>query len=268
MSDRRTFLQRVLGMGAGLLAGPSLLAQAGNNGLSLDSAQLIKRDAIVDPGPAFSAPVITTDVGDLPFTMDGRTKVFHLIAEVFQQKLGPDKTIAAWGFNGSAPGPTIQVNQGDHVRVIFDNRLPEQTSMHWHGFEDKIRYDGMPGISQQPVKPGGRFIYEFDIHQEGTYFYHSHMAMQEMAGMLREKKSGRRALPVLEWTFPYGTVTRETFRLLRQRKNARNRMLSASSYLCVNRPRRWCSPICPRNMRRTVIAQRSFLAPQPHIGCI
>ena len=184
MSNRRTFLQRALGMGAGLLAGPSLLAQAGSNGPSSNSAQLIKRDAIVDPGPAFSAPVITTDVGDLPFTMDGRTKVFHLIAEVFQQKLGPDKTIAAWGFNGSAPGPTIQVNQGDHVRVIFDNHLPEETSMHWHGFEDKIRYDGMPGISQQPVKPGGRFIYEFDIHQEGTYFYHSHMAMQEMAGML------------------------------------------------------------------------------------
>lgn len=44
--------------------------------------------------------------------------------------------------------------------------------------------DGMPGISQEPVKPGGRFVYEFDIHQEGTYFYHSHMAMQEMAGML------------------------------------------------------------------------------------
>ena len=56
--------------------------------------------------------------------------------------------------------------------------------MHWHGFEDTIRNDGMPGISQPPLKPGGRFVYEFDIHQEGTYFYHSHMAMQEMAGML------------------------------------------------------------------------------------
>ena len=116
--------------------------------------------------------------------MDGSTKVFHLVAEVLRQKIHPDKTIDVWGFNGSAPGPTIQVNQGDHVRVIFDNHLPEPSSIHWHGFEDMIGNDGMPGISQEPVKPGGRFVYEFDIHQAGTYFYHSHMAMQEMAGML------------------------------------------------------------------------------------
>jgi FtsP/CotA-like multicopper oxidase with cupredoxin domain len=120
----------------------------------------------------------------LAYTMDGGTKVFHLVAEVLKQKIHPDKTIDAWGFNGSAPGPTIQVNQGDHVRVIFDNHLPEPSSIHWHGFEDMVGYDGMPGISQEPVKPGGRFVYEFDIHQAGTYFYHSHMAMQEMTGML------------------------------------------------------------------------------------
>jgi hypothetical protein len=89
-----------------------------------------------------------------------------------------------WGYNGSAPGPTIQVNQGDRVRVILHNRLPEPTSIHWHGFEDRIGFDGMPGISQEPVRPGGRFVYEFDIRQHGTFFYHSHMAMQEMAGML------------------------------------------------------------------------------------
>ena len=129
-------------------------------------------------------PVITTEVGDLPYTLDGNTKVFHLIAEVVKQPIHPDKTIDAWGFNGSAPGPTIQVRQGDHVRVIFDNHLPEASSIHWHGFEDMVGYDGMPGISQAPVAPGGRFVYEFDIHQAGTFFYHSHMAMQEMLGML------------------------------------------------------------------------------------
>jgi hypothetical protein len=127
---------------------------------------------------------VTTEVGDLSYTMDGDTKVFHLVAEVLKQKIHPDKTMDAWGFNGSAPGPTIQVNQGDHVRVIFDNHLPEPSSIHWHGFEDMVGYDGMPGISQELVKPGGRFVYEFDIHQAGTYFYHSHMAMQEMLGML------------------------------------------------------------------------------------
>lgn len=68
--------------------------------------------------------------------------------------------------------------------MIVDNHLPEPTSMHWHGFEIPNNMDGAPGISQDPIKPGGRFVYEFTLHQEGTYFYHSHMAMQEMLGSL------------------------------------------------------------------------------------
>jgi FtsP/CotA-like multicopper oxidase with cupredoxin domain len=128
--------------------------------------------------------VVTTDVGDLQYAMDGDVKVFGLTAHVFKREIAPDKTIDVWGFNGSAPGPTIQVTQGDKVRVIFKNELPEASSIHWHGFEDHIGFDGMPGIGQEPVTPSGQFVYEFDIRREGTYFYHSHMAMQEMAGML------------------------------------------------------------------------------------
>ena len=168
MANRRTFLQSALGFGAGLFAPEKLLAA------STKASQ----------PHASNVPVITTDIGDLPFTMDGEVKVFHLVAEVVKQQVTPEKTLDLWGFNGSAPGPTIQVNQGDRVRVIFDNHLPEPTSMHWHGFEDLIRYDGQPGISQEPVAPGGRFIYEFDIHQAGTFFYHSHMGMQQMTGLL------------------------------------------------------------------------------------
>ena len=128
--------------------------------------------------------VQTPDVPDLEFTMDNGVKVFHLIAEPVKQQIAPNKTLLLWGFNGSAPGPTIQVNQGDRVRIIVDNHLPEPTSMHWHGFEIPNDVDGGPGVSQEPIKPGGRFVYEFTLHQEGTYFYHSHMAMQEMMGML------------------------------------------------------------------------------------
>ncbi len=184
MSDRRTFLQRAFGVGAGLLAPPALFASDTNNHRNSRSAEEIKRDRRLHPGPAFNAPVVTTDVGDLPYTIDNGVKVFELTAHVMKRQLAPDKTIDVWGFNGSAPGPTIQVTQGDRVRVVFKNQLPEPSSLHWHGFEDRIGFDGMPGISQEPVKPGEQFIYEFDIHQEGTYFYHSHMAMQEMAGML------------------------------------------------------------------------------------
>ncbi len=166
MANRRSFLQSALGLGAGLLASDKLVAQAAREPAALNT------------------PVITTDIGDLPYELDNGVKVFKLTAEVVRRQIAPNKTIDVWGYNGSAPGPTIQVTQGDRIRVVFENQLPEPTSIHWHGFEDRIAFDGMTGISQAPVRPGGRFVYEFDIHQEGTYFYHSHMAMQEMAGML------------------------------------------------------------------------------------
>lgn len=184
MNNRRSFIQRTLAVGAGLFAAHSLSAQEMHMSMEQSPRSISNGGKHPRSLPAHNLPVITTDVGDLPYTMDGATKVFHLIAEPVKQAVIPGKTLDLWGFNGSAPGPTIQVNEGDHVRVVFDNHLPEPTSMHWHGFEDDIRYDGQPGISQDPVKPGGRFVYEFNIHQAGTYFYHSHMAMQEMAGML------------------------------------------------------------------------------------
>jgi hypothetical protein len=191
MSNRRSFLQRALGLGAGLMAAPGLFEASAradeqthrgpNSGSArpiLDSARLSR------PGTAANIPVATPDVPDMPFTTENGVKVFHLVAEPVKQTILPGKTLDLWGFNGSAPGPTIQVNEGDRVRVVFDNHLPEPSSIHWHGFEDEVRYDGQPGISQQPVRPGGRFVYEFHIHQSGTYFYHSHMSMQQLTGML------------------------------------------------------------------------------------
>ncbi len=194
MANRRSFLQSALGLGAGLFtsraaaesihltgnATTQVGASGGYGGNS--SGSLSKVDTHI--GSLSNIPVVTTDVGDLPFEMDGDTKVFRLTAHVFKRQIAPDKTIDVWGFNGSAPGPTIQVTQGDKVRVVFKNELPESTSLHWHGFEDLIGNDGMPGISQEPVRPGASFTYHFVIKQEGTYFYHSHMAMQELAGML------------------------------------------------------------------------------------
>jgi hypothetical protein len=131
-----------------------------------------------------SISVHTPDVADLPFRLDNGVKEFHLIAEPVKQEVIPGRVLNLWGFNGSAPGPTIQINQGDRARIIVDNHLPEPFSMHWHGFEIPHEMDGAPGTSQDPIKPGDRFVYEFTLHQEGTFFYHSHMAMQEMMGML------------------------------------------------------------------------------------
>ena len=186
MSNRRNFLQRALALGAGALAAPKLFGQDDSTGSSHSSMANMKN---MDMKHARSStethlPVQTPDVADLPFRMQNGVKEFHLIAEPVKQEINPGRVVNLWGFNGSAPGPTIQINQGDRVRMIVDNHLPEPFSMHWHGFEIPNDMDGAPGSSQDPIKPGGRFVYEFTLHQEGTYFYHSHMAMQEMLGML------------------------------------------------------------------------------------
>ncbi|HJT70804.1 MAG TPA: copper oxidase [Terriglobales bacterium] len=176
MSSRRSFFRNALGIGGGLAA-------VSRSGAAQQATEARPKTQESGRAPA-RAVVQTPDLQDLPFTVDNGVKVFNLIAEPVKQAIAPGKTIDVWGFNGSAPGPTIQVEQGDRVRIVFDNHLPEPTSIHWHGFEIPHNMDGGPGISQDPVKPGGRFIYEFTLHQEGTYFYHSHMAMQEMLGML------------------------------------------------------------------------------------
>ena len=188
MSDRRSFLRNFLTLSASAVASAKAFAS--------QQSEMPHDMAMPDESPRRTArkrassgrtPLVsveTPDIPDLPWRIDGGVKEFHLIAEPVKQELVPSKVANLWGFNGSAPGPTIQVNQGDRVRVIVDNHLPEPFSMHWHGFEIPHAMDGAPGSSQDPIKPGGRFLYEFTLHQEGTYFYHSHMAMQEMMGML------------------------------------------------------------------------------------
>jgi manganese oxidase len=172
---RRNFLQSAALLGAGALtkASPAQAAQA-----LINKSQ--PRHATNQKYP----PVQTPDVPNLPFELDNGVKVFHLTAEPVKQEIFPGKILNLWGYNGSAPGPTIQVTQGDRIRIIVDNHLPEPTSMHWHGFDIPFSMDGGPGLSQDAILPGGRFVYEFTIQQEGTYFYHSHMAMQEMMGMI------------------------------------------------------------------------------------
>ena len=134
-------------------------------------------------GPGI-VPVITPDVPTMPWRLEDGVKVFEIRVEHVRTELIPGRVMDGWGFNGSIPGPTIQVNEGDRVRLAVENRLPEPFSMHWHGLEIPNDMDGMPGISQDAIPPNGRFSYEFTLKQNGTFFYHSHMAMQEMMGLI------------------------------------------------------------------------------------
>lgn len=175
---RRTFLRGSSLLGAGWLFGRNT------------SAQHAQHDQSSKQGAGSVVPVVTPDIEKLPFTVENGVKVFHLTAEVVRRELlpashmGPARMMNAWGYNGSTPGPTIEVNEGDRVRIIFHNKLPEDTTIHWHGLEIPISMDGTPYISQPMVRPGETFVYEFTLHQNGTFFYHSHGAMQEMMGMI------------------------------------------------------------------------------------
>jgi hypothetical protein len=183
MSSRRGFLHNVLA-GAGIFASAKVLSAEESQMPGDMPGMKMKGNKETAHGHGPFVLAESPDIPDLPFRMDGNVKEFHLIAEPVKREIVPGRIVDLWGYNGSAPGPTIQVNQGDRVRVIVDNHLPEATSMHWHGFEVPVEMDGAPGASQDPIAPGGRFVYEFTLHQEGTYFYHSHMAMQEMMGMI------------------------------------------------------------------------------------
>ena len=174
-SNRRGFLAGGLTAAAGLLGGAGYAGAKPNLQLSDDRA----------PGGADAPiPVVTPDIPMLGYELDGDVKVFRLRAEVVKRGFVPGRNFDVWGYNGTCPGPTIEVNQGDRVRLIVENRLPEPTSMHWHGFEIPIDQDGVPGVTQDLIPSGGTYTYEFTLHQHGTYFYHSHMAMQEMMGMI------------------------------------------------------------------------------------
>jgi manganese oxidase len=134
------------------------------------------------PSGAPPVPFEAPDLEKIPWKMvDGR-KEFHIYAEPVRRELLPGNWMNFYGYNGSMPGPTIEATQGDRVRFVVHNRLPEPTTVHWHGLELPIEEDGVPGLTQNPIKPGDKYVYEFDLHQAGTFFYHAHVAMQESFG--------------------------------------------------------------------------------------
>ncbi len=182
MSNRRSFLQSALALGAGLASGPELFG-VDQRGLGTDHRGAVTRKAHGEIVHGHTS-IHTPDIASLPFTLDNGVKVFRLVAEPVKQEIVPGRVVDLWGYNGSAPGPTMEAVEGDRVRVLFENHLPEDTSVHWHGFEIPEAMDGVPGIGQKAVPPGGKFTYEFTLHQNGTFLYHSHMAMQEMLGMI------------------------------------------------------------------------------------
>lgn len=134
-------------------------------------------------------PAKTSGVGNQPLapkvTADG-VKEFHLEAEEIDWETKPGVHKKAFAYNGQVPGPRINVDLGDRVRVVLHNALDAPTSVHFHGLLLPNAMDGVPAITQDPVMPGESFTYEFEVRNAGSHMYHSHFdgAKQVPMGLL------------------------------------------------------------------------------------
>jgi FtsP/CotA-like multicopper oxidase with cupredoxin domain len=133
---------------------------------------------------AFPAPTGGLGGQRLQPVMDGDVKVFSLIVKAVQWEYQPGKFADAFAYNGVVPGPEIRVTEGDKVRIVVNNQLPQSTAVHFHGVMVPNNMDGVPFITQPPIKPGTGFIYEFPIREgnAGTHMYHSHHNSTEQVG--------------------------------------------------------------------------------------
>jgi FtsP/CotA-like multicopper oxidase with cupredoxin domain len=119
-------------------------------------------------------PVVMPNGASLPWVMKDGVKEFRLVAEPVKHEVAPGMTINAWGYNGRTPGPTIEVVEGDRVRIFVENKLPERTSVHWHGIFLPNGMDGVAGLNQPHIEPGETYVYEFTLRQNGVHMYHPH----------------------------------------------------------------------------------------------
>ena len=183
MNSRRQFFAGAAASVAGLVVARSALA-----GLPEPVIQTSVQTApplIPTTGRPYN-PVVTLNGWTLPWRMNNGVKEFHLVAEPVVREVSPGFKVNMWGYNGQSPGPTIEVVEGDRVRIFVTNKLPEHTSVHWHGQRLPNGMDGVSGLTQPAIPVGKTFVYEFEARRPGTFMYHPHAdEMVQMAmGMM------------------------------------------------------------------------------------
>ena len=184
MPTRRQFLRN---SGAAVFAA-ALVSKV--QARSLPEAQMmdqaVMQPPLLPPNGRPYNPVVTLNGWTLPWRMTDGWKEFHLVAEPVVREIAPGMKANLWGYNGQSPGPTIEVVEGDKVRLFVTNKLPEHTSIHWHGQRLPNGMDGVTGLTQPGIQPGKTFVYEFVARRPGTFMYHPHAdEMTQMAmGMM------------------------------------------------------------------------------------
>lgn len=181
--SRRAFLQ-----GSALAVASTAVSRVG--AASLPEAPLQQsastQPPLLPPNGRPYQPVVTLNGWTLPWRMNHGVKEFHLVAEPVVREIAPGMKANLWGYNGQSPGPTIEVVEGDRVRIFVTNKLPEATSVHWHGQRLPNGMDGIAGLTQPAIPPGKTWVYEFTARRAGTFMYHPHAdEMVQMAmGMM------------------------------------------------------------------------------------
>jgi FtsP/CotA-like multicopper oxidase with cupredoxin domain len=137
-------------------------------------------------------PVGTLNGWTLPWRMNNGVKEFHRVAEPAVREMSPGFKAHLWGYNGQSPGPTIEVVEGDRVRIFVTNKLPEHTTVHWQGQCLPNGMDGAAGLTKRAIQPGKTFLYEFVARRPGTFMYHPH------AGEMTQMAMGMVALPKVQ----------------------------------------------------------------------
>ena len=112
-------------------------------------------------------------------TPDGKLVEHEIVAAETEVELIDGKRLRVWAYNGTVPGPTLRVRLGDTLRVKFTNKLPQETTIHWHGVRVPNAMDGVPHATQPPIKPGESFTYEFAPKDAGTFWFHPHVRSSE-----------------------------------------------------------------------------------------
>jgi FtsP/CotA-like multicopper oxidase with cupredoxin domain len=141
--------------------------------------------ALAVVGRFLGGEATTLPMGNQPLTptLDGNTNVFDISIDEIEHRIDAQTApIAALGFNGTWPGPRLDVVEGDRIRVVFTNNLHESTGIHFHGQRLPNNMDGVPHVTQDPILPGASFTYEFTATATGSHMYHSHHNATDQVG--------------------------------------------------------------------------------------
>ena len=170
------FTRRSLLTGAGAAVAATAVAKSALTALP-EIVSVSSPDTQPPHAPATGRPfrgVTTLNGWSLPWRIRDGVKEFHLVAEAVTREIAPGMVAKLWGYNGQSPGPTIEVVEGDRVRIFVTNRLKEPTSVHWHGQRLPNGMDGVSGLNQLAIQPGQTYVYEFAAQRSGTFMYHPH----------------------------------------------------------------------------------------------